>query len=187
MGTWNILLLQKLNAWAYASPPMTHTVEWIAESLDTWVIVFLLAWFLRRAWKRHWSHACHEGALCIHEMMMTLVTGGIAWLVANGLKLLFKTPRPFLAPEIDITPVFFYGGMNAFPSGHAALFVALGMMAWFHDRAVGVLVLVCAALISIARVMAGIHYPIDIIGGICVGVFLALVIMFFDRKHLTHA
>lgn len=185
MGTWNYLLTEKLNEWAYLSPSFTSTIEWIADRLDVWVIVFLLAWFLRRAWKRHWSHACHEGIWCVHEMMMTLVTGGVAWLAANGLKMIFRTPRPFLVTELDITPIFFYGGINAFPSGHAALFMALAVTTWFHDRAAGVLVMFCALLIGVARVMAGVHFPIDIIGGYCIGVFLSLAIMFFDRQHVT--
>ncbi|WP_330631318.1 undecaprenyl-diphosphatase [Halocatena halophila] len=55
---------------------------------------------------------------------------------------------------------------NSFPSQHAtvAFGFALGILA-FRDRATGILLLVFATLVGVARWYVGVHYPIDIAGG----------------------
>lgn len=96
-----------------------------------------------------------------------LAAAVLAWGVSHILKWWFATSRPHVVLE-TITPVFQHEGA-AFPSGHASFFFALALMLWQADRRLGVVGIFAAVCISIARVAAGVHWPIDIVGGFIVG------------------
>ena len=69
---------------------------------------------------------------------------------------------------------------KSFPSGHSALVSILASIAWFYLRSAGrkvcIFVVLCAA---ISRIAAGVHFPADVMGGIIIGVFIALFSHFF--------
>jgi undecaprenyl-diphosphatase len=50
-----------------------------------------------------------------------------------------------------------------------------------HDRKIGWFYLVGALVIGVARVLANVHYPIDILGGALIGTLVAVVV---ERAHL---
>jgi len=90
------------------------------------------------------------------------------WGFSALLKELVGAPRPYLVFQ-NFIPLFPYGGYDSFPSGHAGLFGAIaGAIYIFHHRA-GFVFFICAILIGIARIIAGVHFPIDIFGGLCIG------------------
>jgi membrane-associated phospholipid phosphatase len=83
-------------------------------------------------------------------------------------------------------------GLHAFPSGHAALSVAVyGFLAYLWVRASGsrverviavALAAAWVAMISLARVRLGSHWPSDVLAGATIGsAWLAVVIMAFRR------
>ena len=76
-------------------------------------------------------------------------------------------PRPFTALEFSplIEPVASF----SFPSGHAAVFFAIGMLMLLFRRRWGAWFLVLAAVMGAARVFAGVHWPLDILGGAIIG------------------
>jgi membrane-associated phospholipid phosphatase len=69
---------------------------------------------------------------------------------------------------------------HSFPSGHAARAVLLAALAvssgpaWF-----AVLLLVWAPLVSLARVAMGVHYLMDILAGMALGLAIGLLLPFF--------
>ncbi len=91
----------------------------------------------------------------------------LSWLMSWILKVYIAAPRPFLE---GITPLFYHGGYTSFPSGHATVFAALTVSAFMFHKRQGYVFLIAALLIGIARIMAGVHYPIDIFAGYCVGI-----------------
>ena len=62
-----------------------------------------------------------------------------------------------------------YGG--SFPSTHTASAFALAATIITHNKKLGILYLIMAALVGIARIFAHVHYPVDIIGGAIIGLF----------------
>ncbi|MEW6617094.1 MAG: phosphatase PAP2 family protein [Patescibacteria group bacterium] len=58
---------------------------------------------------------------------------------------------------------------HSFPSGHAAFFFALAFALWLFDKKWGKWVFVFAIVNGCARIIAGVHWPLDIIGGFVVG------------------
>lgn len=110
------------------------------------------------------------------EIMMVFVVSISAWIIARILKIIINIDRPFLALP-DIHPLINDDSFS-FPSGHATFFAALATAIFFYHRKAGYVFMLCALLIGLARMVVGVHYPIDILGGFVLGVGIAY---FFKR------
>ncbi|MCE9585577.1 phosphatase PAP2 family protein [Candidatus Nomurabacteria bacterium] len=108
------------------------------------------------------------------EIMIAFFSGFVAWISASVLKVFFHTPRPFV-DLFNVYPLFYEKGF-AFPSGHATFFMALAMAILFNHKKVGIIFIFLALIVGIARIIAGVHYPIDILGGFILG---SLISIFF--------
>lgn len=105
------------------------------------------------------------------EIVLVFFSGALAWFLAYVLKFLFYTGRPFDLFR-QVIPLFPETGY-AFPSGHATFFMALAFALFFSHKKVGYVFIFFAFLIGIARIIAGVHFPIDILGGFILGFFIA--------------
>ena len=104
----------------------------------------------------------------IHALFSCFLAYGITELI----KTFFPTLRPFqLNGDLPLTITVPADG--AFPSSHAAVGFALAVTIFKHDKKVGILYLIMAGLVGVARIMAYVHYPIDIIAGAAVGVVIS--------------
>lgn len=102
-------------------------------------------------------------------LWMALLSVAIARLgITELIRFLYHRPRPFLVYN-DIHPLISKNEYS-FPSGHAAFFFALATAIYFYNKRWGAWFFIAAILISISRVIAGIHYPSDIIGGAIIGI-----------------
>ncbi len=90
------------------------------------------------------------------------------------LKFLIHTPRPFLALP-NVQALFSETGF-AFPSGHATFFSALAFSIFFLNKKAGYVFMFFALLIGLARIIAGVHFPIDILGGFILGIGTAYLV-----------
>ena len=105
------------------------------------------------------------------EIVLVFFSGVSVWFLAYVLKFLFRTQRPFdLFPQVF--SLFSETGY-AFPSGHATFFMALAFAIFFSHKKVGYVFIFFAFLIGIARIIAGVHFPIDILGGFILGFVIA--------------
>jgi len=109
------------------------------------------------------------------EILVVFFSGSIAWIVSEIIKYLFQSPRPFIMLN-DVTPLFMHGGMDSFPSGHSAFFMALAVSLFFSHKKIGVLFIFFALLIGLARVASGVHFPIDVLCGFAIGVIVAFFV-----------
>ena len=108
--------------------------------------------------------------------IMTLLTGLLlAVLSSSILKDIILRPRPYLLLGNKINPLLFEGTYDSLPSGHATFFFALAMLVYFFHRKAGIVLFAIAVLISVGRVAAGIHSPLDILVGLAIGVISALI------------
>ena len=121
-----------------------------------------------------------DGKIEKEQVIHALVASLIAWTITLLIKHFFPTIRPFVrnGGEVD---VLFVPTDSAFPSAHAALAFGLAVTIFMHDRKVGWFYLVGALLIGVARVLANVHYPIDILGGALIGTLVAVVI---EKTHM---
>jgi undecaprenyl-diphosphatase len=123
-------------------------------------IVILLAVIYLFFYKKDWK-----------DFFIIFISSGFAWFVSYILKYLFHTSRPFdVFPQI--TSLFGETGY-AFPSGHATFFMALAVALFFSHKKVGYVFMFFALIIGIARIISGVHFPIDILGGFILGSLVA--------------
>lgn len=105
-----------------------------------------------------------------------LLIAGVGRVLSEFQKILIDRPRPTLEPHLVLVRT------QSFPSGHAnssmifylALAIALaGHTRWRRPAMAGAVLL--SLLIGISRVMLGVHWPSDVIGGWAYGALWVLV------------
>ncbi len=105
------------------------------------------------------------------EILTVFICSGIAWVIARLLKIVINTERPFDSmPGVE---ALLADASASFPSGHATFFAALAMFIFFYHPRVGGFFMACAVIIGVARVAAGVHFPMDILGGFALGALIA--------------
>ncbi len=108
------------------------------------------------------------------EVSFAFVSGFSAWILSLILKNLLHTLRPFdIFP--NVVPLLHEAGY-AFPSGHATFFMALAFSIFFFHRKAGYFFIGSALIIGICRIIAGVHSPVDILGGFILGFLIAFLI-----------
>jgi len=120
------------------------------------------------------------------ELFLVCFSGGLAWGLAKILKILIHTPRPFeVFPQVQ--SLFVETGY-AFPSGHTLVAGAIAFALCFINKKAGYLFLFFALLIGLSRIISGVHFPIDILGGFVLGALVAYFVKFFlkiyNYKHV---
>lgn len=93
--------------------------------------------------------------------------------LAGVLQVIFPRERPFavLGFEPLINPIT----SSAFPSSHAAIFFGLAAALWCLNTRWGLWFFAAALFMGWGRVFTGVHWPLDIIAGVFVGIVGALV------------
>ena len=117
----------------------------------------------------------------LRDFFLVCFSGGVAWILAKFVaKILFHTPRPFVVFQ-DVHSLFAETGY-AFPSGHTAVAAAIAFALFFINKKVGYLFMFFAFVVGFARVTAGVHFPIDILGGFALGAAISCLVAFFAKN-----
>lgn len=112
-----------------------------------------------------------------------VLLGGLAGVIARYgvdeiIRLFWHRPRPF-----SVLPVHYLltDTSWSFPSGHASFFFALSTVLYLYNKKWGTWFYAISAVIVIGRVVAGVHYPSDILGGAVVGVVTGYLVYRLGR------
>jgi len=106
-------------------------------------------------------------------VIMSVVAGLFArFAVKAAIVFAYPRPRPFvILPSVHpLITTLSLENVQSFPSGHAIFFFAIATVMYCFDKKVGFWSFVVAALISIARVYVGVHWPSDILAGAILGI-----------------
>jgi len=114
------------------------------------------------------------------EISFVATSSIFAWIIGSIIKSFILSPRPFILFE-NIKPLFLYGSMESFPSGHAMFFGALAMSLYFIYKRMGYLYFIVALIVGLARVASGIHFPVDIFFGYIFGVIIAIIFKYIFK------
>ena len=99
---------------------------------------------------------------------------GLSGLVVFIANIFYFRPRPFV--DLDINLLFYEPTDSSFPANSAAAAFGIAFGIWGVNRNVGRFALGVAGAYGLARVYAGVHYPLDILAGaaIAAGVTFAV-------------
>jgi membrane-associated phospholipid phosphatase len=105
------------------------------------------------------------------EILMVFFVSCSSWVAASLLKIIIQLPRPFVALS-DVSALIEENGFT-FPSGHATFYMALAVAIFLTHKKTGYVFVFLALLIGIARIMVGVHFPVDILAGFVLGAMIA--------------
>jgi len=152
-------------------------LDWAGIFLATYLPYILgVALIVLIYYKRDWR----EKAFYLIEVLLSAVVG---WgVITSSLRFFYGQLRPF---EIfDVEPLI-KGYGYSFPSGHASLLFGAAMIVFYIDRRWGFWFFVLAGINGVARIFAGVHFPLDILAGAAIGVLSGFLVYTFLRPYLA--
>ncbi len=152
-------------------------VIFLAEYLSYFLIaIFLLLLFFSGYIKRE----------KLYLFWVTAISATIARFgVTEFIRFFYHRPRPF-----SVLPAhqLIIDNSWSFPSGHSTFFFAMAAAVYCYNKKWGIGFFVAALLMNTSRVIAGVHYPSDILGGMIIGITVAYIVFYFaHRKELKDA
>lgn len=110
------------------------------------------------------------------EQVLHAILAMIVALTISGIfKILIPSIRPFESngkPPLTIT----IPRDSAFPSNHTAIAFSMAVSIWLHKKRFGLAFLVGAFLVGLGRILANVHFSLDVLGGALIGVLSAYLV-----------
>ncbi|MFH2136125.1 MAG: phosphatase PAP2 family protein [Patescibacteria group bacterium] len=148
-------LFQLLNNLAGRWRPLDWFGIFCAEYL-----IFIMA-FVIVAWTIFNKNNRRADAAIILEIILAAF---FSYLVKIIINLFYFRPRPFSAHDVNLLIGKIFDG--SFPSAHTFLSFAMAFGIYFYNKKLGTVLLILAAFVSFSRIYVGVHYPLDILGGV---------------------
>ena len=162
-------LEQWLNGPAGHQPLVDNLAVFIAAHAELAFILLVAIWFLTGTIAARPDD--QKGALS------ALVAAGFALLANSLIAHAWVRPRPFLTHAGTVHLLLTHSPDASFPSDHAAAAFAIAtVLVTFHRRA-GTAALAFAAVMSVARVYVGDHYPGDVLAGAVIGLAVSALLL----------
>ena len=143
-------------------------MAWLVKIIADWLLIPLVLLALYELFFKVESKRRYE----IYSRV--LMAGLTSYVVAKILGLIYQPEqlRPF--ELLGVNPGAAYLNNPGFPSDHALFTMFLALAVWYgtRNRRLGITLVVLAAIISVGRVAALVHTPLDVAGGViiaCVG------------------
>lgn len=147
-------------------------IKIFAESIVIWIAIFLISCWLYGTFHKNDSYK-----VLALRVFLTIATVFIFYSILNFFIPQWR-PHPSEIIPRTITPLIPHPLDNSFPSGHA-LFSGAAIMAmiWYVKKPIYIFITIVLAIVTvILRVVGGVHYPGDIIGGLIVGILGAIIL-----------
>ena len=183
-------LLLTINGW---HAPWADSVMWVISAKATWIplyllLIGLLVWKYRQPLSSAKWNWLQKVPVYVIIILVIVASVGLADFISSGiLKGWVARPRPTRVPELEGILHLVNGyksGRYGFVSSHAANTMACGLLfslIW-RKKIATILLMLWVAMNCYSRMYLGVHYPLDIIGGLIVGSTVALVAYWILRR-----
>jgi len=105
----------------------------------------------------------------------------LASLATLFLRLLHQRQRPFYNDSVNL--LFAHSESAAFPSLHSSFFFALSTAVLLYNKKAGVCFFIASSFMILARVIAGLHWPGDVLFGAGLGILCGLLVNLVVKKY----
>lgn len=110
----------------------------------------------------------------LKEVILLYVIGIVAaFIMVKVAGSIYYNARPFV--DGNYAPLFPHNSTNGFPSNHTVAAVLIALLLWRYSKQLAVVLFVAACTVGVARVLAHVHHIEDIIVGIVIALFAALL------------
>lgn len=158
MHSLNELVFRFFNDLVITYPEASSVVVFFAEPFALTFFAIVLIFLF--------SHE-HDGE-GMDNILTILVSALLAYAFAQFFKTILPAARPFVALE-GVKTLVHETPFSAFPSGHATTAAAVATAVYLYHKKLGWIFIAGAVLIGVARIMAGVHWPLDVIAGFILG------------------
>ncbi len=146
-------------------------VSWFASLLKVFINEYFVPVFLGLLLVYFWLA---QEKRYKQVLVLAAVSVGLVNLVIKIINIFFDNPRPF---EIMPANLAYYQPTDpSFPSNGAAVSFAIASAIWFSHKRLGTLAFLVAGVFSLGRVVAGVHFPSDIVAGGVLGILVSLLL-----------
>ena len=159
---WDWALFRALNGLAGRSPLLDTLIRFFMNDYWATTMLVLLPFGL---WFSGDSDAERERNQ--KGVLSTVTALVMANLVVKVINLLYWRWRPFTYH--DVTLLFYHPSDSAFPSNAATVGAGIAVSVLLFSPKTGLALLLIACLFSVSRIVGGVHYPTDILGGWIIG------------------
>lgn len=117
-------------------------------------------------------------------LLLIILAMPIAFILINLIHLVFIEIRPFA--ELNFSPLIKEATFYSFPSIHTTIMAVIAFAYTYLKSKWSILFLLLMLWVGISRIFVGVHYPLDILGGMIVGLISIIVAKrlssFFQKK-----
>ncbi len=167
----NLFLFQQINGLALKSFWLDILGIYFAKYLG-YLLIFCLFLFIFKNFKKY-KRMVFE-ALISAVFTRVVVVSFFRWILPRS--------RPFVENQVNL--LLEHPPTSAFPSAHASFYFAIATIVYFYNKKAGIFFFIASFLIGISRVFSGIHWPLDILAGIVVGIFSGWLIHKIFQRYL---
>ena len=185
----NIYIFYFLNSFAGQNNFLDIFWIFLAEYLIFFILFFYLIFFAKKIWE--------DKKIEIQEFFIYFSGAFIAWFLATGIKKALPSERPFSFLEnvtqlIEKKPLTLFPSeytifsffenvaqfiekdpLTSFPSGHTTFSFALAFSIFLYDKKIGGMFLLLAFFVALGRIITGVHFPLDVVAGGILGIFIS--------------
>ena len=113
---------------------------------------------------------------------LALLSFPFSFIIAKILALFINDPRPFVVEHIR--PLISHIADNGFPSDHTLLTMTIASVIFVFNKKLGIVLFMIALFVGIARILAQIHHPLDIIGATLIAIGATAIAFFLEKRFL---
>jgi len=110
-------------------------------------------------------------------VIYTFLSLAWAFLIDQLINLVFIRNRPLVSHPLEVKQLSVTVDPTSFPSSHSIFVFAIATSFYMAGyKTLGIILYIMAIIVGIARISAGVHYPVDIIAGSLFGIFAAWLV-----------